>query len=793
MRGYIALISVAVLLSTADLLAQDTFDYGSTTRITGTTDLADHGIALDIRGDLACLATATDLVCLDVTDPHAPHTLGQTAHGLSVRDVVWLDADHVAVIGAMGWVRIFLVADPGNPTAVGSVDLGVSIETATLAGDILALVGAVGLHCVDVSDPTTPVAAGSGLLDHEFEGIAVLPSGHVLLTQVESVLEVDLSDPAAPIVVGSLAPRYLPHWVVYHDVVTVGHRAFLTADQAMPVASRDQNRQQPYIVFMVDLLDPSGDGLIAYWQTDWDSNLRLHAAVGDLVYGSIDEQMVIFDATRTPPNVHALEPDLVLDVGDVINDIAGGNTSIGLAVAAPTLATLPAGEARGVPAAARFARGQYGSFVSPRWAWSHTVGDLYVFPNYKYYLWDLADPLQPTVRDSIDCCHGFEFNHSSRAIAARDAVVIRRDTYSSYSSLVVADYGQDPPQTTALNERRNALFFGDLLVTYDDSGWPNPCLDVVDLADPGNPVQLATLAIEDLRTLRRLNDTRGLVEGRPIGQRWLQRLDLDDPEHPTLTGWATLDATVSCLGVLGDLALVGTWNGGLHVLDHTTMTWRGSLTVTDSGMLVDIAVTDQEIWACWSYAGLALVDLTDPDAPTLASEILPLPGAPSDIQPTAAGAAYVACDRAGVQFVTANAANELELIGGGGVHANGVGMNGNWVRTFSAILPPASHITTAAPASPAVGAASLRAVPNPFNPRTVISFSIQEPGPVDMAVYDLRGRLVRTLRRDVATAGDVAVTWDGCDDRGREVAAGVYLVQLWTTMGTSSGRVSLVR
>ncbi len=47
-----------------------------------------------------------------------------------------------------------------------------------------------------------------------------------------------------------------------------------------------------------------------------------------------------------------------------------------------------------------------------------------------------------------------------------------------------------------------------------------------------------------------------------------------------------------------------------------------------------------------------------------------------------------------------------------------------------------------------------------------------------LRVYDLTGRLVRTLVSGATQAGSLVVTWDGLDERGRRVASGVYLYRL---------------
>jgi hypothetical protein len=70
------------------------------------------------------------------------------------------------------------------------------------------------------------------------------------------------------------------------------------------------------------------------------------------------------------------------------------------------------------------------------------------------------------------------------------------------------------------------------------------------------------------------------------------------------------------------------------------------------------------------------------------------------------------------------------------------------------------------------------ATPNPFNPRTEIAFDLAKPGKVQLMVYDLHGRLVRTLAKEGLPAGHYTRSWDGTDQRGITVASGVYFVRL---------------
>ncbi len=68
--------------------------------------------------------------------------------------------------------------------------------------------------------------------------------------------------------------------------------------------------------------------------------------------------------------------------------------------------------------------------------------------------------------------------------------------------------------------------------------------------------------------------------------------------------------------------------------------------------------------------------------------------------------------------------------------------------------------------------------PNPFNPSTVIEFSLPEYAKVDIAVFDVLGRKVRTLVNEEILPGRFKVSWNGQNDKNEAVSAGVYIYQI---------------
>ncbi|MCU0606571.1 MAG: T9SS type A sorting domain-containing protein [Candidatus Edwardsbacteria bacterium] len=83
--------------------------------------------------------------------------------------------------------------------------------------------------------------------------------------------------------------------------------------------------------------------------------------------------------------------------------------------------------------------------------------------------------------------------------------------------------------------------------------------------------------------------------------------------------------------------------------------------------------------------------------------------------------------------------------------------------------------------------------PNPFKQWTTIDYQLPMGGLASLKVFNVAGQLVRTLVDGAQLAGSHAARWDGRDDRGREVGAGVYLCRLSAGTGTATRKLTVVR
>jgi hypothetical protein len=80
-------------------------------------------------------------------------------------------------------------------------------------------------------------------------------------------------------------------------------------------------------------------------------------------------------------------------------------------------------------------------------------------------------------------------------------------------------------------------------------------------------------------------------------------------------------------------------------------------------------------------------------------------------------------------------------------------------------------------------------LPNPSSSATRLEFELTQATSADLTIFDAAGRHIATLVRGEQPAGHRSVTWNGQDDGGQSVAAGIYFARLSTPLGASSRRI----
>jgi len=84
------------------------------------------------------------------------------------------------------------------------------------------------------------------------------------------------------------------------------------------------------------------------------------------------------------------------------------------------------------------------------------------------------------------------------------------------------------------------------------------------------------------------------------------------------------------------------------------------------------------------------------------------------------------------------------------------------------------------------------AVPSPFRERTALGFALARSGDVELAVFSVDGRRVRTLASGARVAGEYHLVWDGRNDASQPAAAGIYYLRLVTPQGRFNRRLTLL-
>lgn len=68
--------------------------------------------------------------------------------------------------------------------------------------------------------------------------------------------------------------------------------------------------------------------------------------------------------------------------------------------------------------------------------------------------------------------------------------------------------------------------------------------------------------------------------------------------------------------------------------------------------------------------------------------------------------------------------------------------------------------------------------PNPFNPKTTISYNLPSEGKIELAIYNLKGQKVKELVNGVQSSGEYTIDWNGKDDAGKPVSSGIYYYRI---------------
>jgi flagellar hook assembly protein FlgD len=83
--------------------------------------------------------------------------------------------------------------------------------------------------------------------------------------------------------------------------------------------------------------------------------------------------------------------------------------------------------------------------------------------------------------------------------------------------------------------------------------------------------------------------------------------------------------------------------------------------------------------------------------------------------------------------------------------------------------------------------------PNPFNSETIIKYDLLKSCEVNLTIYNILGQKVKTLANERQEAGSKTIGWDGKDEKGKDLASGIYFYQLKAGEVTQTKRMVLLK
>ena len=701
----------------------------------------------------ACLAllllaggagAATD--CVDYTD--MPHVLAELDGG-DITDSS-LSADGQTAFLASSYAGLWTVdlSDPVAPVTLATVGAAGSPFGVAAAGNLVALaVRSAGVQIFDCADPAAPAALATLGLPGECFSVA-MEGDLVYATDYYNLHVIDIGDPSAPVLLASLPMACGPGRLqVVGDLayVAAAYEGLNIVDISTPavpvllssltdisgVTDVQVTGNHAFLshggdgLYVVDVSDPAAPFVAGGLDLiDIGNSASCLVEHFDFVYLGTDEGLQVIDVLdkNTPTLVNKVG-GLDINTASFHGDrIIAGLSHLGLAVIDAQHPDLS----------------------------SHTA--THVTPGFN------ANAM--IIRDQVGyVCYG------GSGVQVLD--------------LSDPDHPLEMADLETPNSATEMVFYGaDMAVVTDLSD----AMHVVDISDPYHPSILGSLGLEDIPRGLAVSET---AQQAYVSMNWggVKIVDISNPAAPVQL-FETWDMWMPDQ-IVADYPLIYVCDGdhGFQVLDVSD-TYNperlGTVEAYGPGLAVDFAAQ----LAYVAGEGLMVVDISDPLNLDVVTEVM-VPGYNIMDISLDGDMAYVASGAAGLHALDISDRRAPVLVGSGLTTDEGIGVAVGAGRVYLAAnfgqleihKPHCSGASDVAQGLPSPGE-DLRAFPNPFNPRTTVSFHLPRAGRVNLAVCDLRGRRVRTLVTGLLPAGPRTAIWDGRDEEGQAVSSGIYLATL---------------
>ncbi len=709
---------------------------------------------IQIEGDYAYIANYEDgLRVVDISSPASPAEVGffDTA-GTSYN--IAISGDHLFLADGTNGMRIIDITDPTMPGEVGSVPTDRSILAVAASGDHAYHAGYWGdLHILDVTNPAAPIE--TSVFDLSGDSYGMTMSGNfVFVAHSQFLTVIDVTDPGNPfqpdndllsgtamsvtmsgehafvgasdggleIVHFSMVDTTLT-WIARFDTEGMASDAAVGGELAF-VSDRSEGLR---VVDIATIADPAELGSF-----ETAGQIQSVAVANNLAFlGDRQRGLHIVDFLNRSNPVRIGHHDTagtMLDVA-VRDDYAYiADNEEGLRVIDISDPSDPF-EAGSLPIS------HYASYIALR-------GDYaYVSEGFSgLRVVDISTPTSPTTAGIVDPATGSAYR---AALNSTHAFVAKGTHGFSVIDISV------PAAPTEVG------FFDP--VDYEASIWgldvagdyvyladhAKDRLYVIDISNPASPTQVNIVETEFRPEDIFVHNGFAYVACYNSG---LRVFDLGDPALPVEVGYYDTGDQAYALTVAGTNLLVADDQDGLWVLDNSLATpvLLSNFSAIDVGGAVALS---WELQDAGTMAQFRLMRYWDGKEAEL-DWTRDAPGHFSAIDSDA-------LLREGGRFVYRLHGREADEM---------------WQLLRSETI----ELSPSAPSS-----LVLNARPNPFNPRTELSFDLAGPEIATLTIYDPAGRKVATLLDHAACeAGRQVVTWTGHDDFGHGLSSGVYLARV---------------
>jgi hypothetical protein len=728
-----------VLILPSIVVAQDCIDYGNYIGWVGGLQLDWLDFEVEASGDYAYILGGS-LKVIDLTNPEGPQITGFVELPYYARNLAV--SGNFAYAAEYGF-HVIDISDPQNPWIASNIEFpGIAGDVVVAGSFAYVATDSAGLLVVDISEPGNPFLTGSLDTPNPVFGVAVAGSYAYATAGSEGLQVIDISDPQNPFVFRSV------------DALGSTGRVIISGDNAYVTAGFDG-------LLVFDITDPENPQIISVVEVpDQVRDVAVSGGKAFVTYsGDYNSGGSMFVVDITNPEF----PEIIRNVETPLGAsrlVVSGNHALVLGPYRGDCLLLVLGISGSADFPTVF------SVDTPGSAEGVAASGDYVFIADGEAGLQVIDPSMTGQQNPVI---------GTVALPGLAGDVDISDTHAYIlcgASLQIVDVS-DP--TDPLHEGNLEIlgYLSDLAVSFPyayvvewDTG-----LYIIDITSPANPLIVGNVDTPGGGDFGGANSLAVSGNYAYVTDAFgLHIIDITIGENPQILG--TVEGGFFGVSVSGNYAYVLEpvnifgYGAILHTIETSGPTApmiTGSVTIPSGG---DVVVSGDYAYVAGGFFGLQLVKISDPTRPQLVSGGLNMSGMAVDLA-VSGDYAYVAAYDSGLHVLPSQCESTVSI-------------EGNPEDTIRDEEVPSAGL-------------GLAVHPNPFNPQTTISFSLQHSEWAEIGVYDLGGRLLRVLANQTYDTGHHSVAWQGKDFLGRAVPSGSYIIRLKTESGVQTSKVSLIR